>query len=137
MRKLLWLVAAAAAAGCDRSTPPPVVYVLERSVRDTLPLTLRVDEDDCRHLLTGGEIAFAGTGEFRSRYDIERHCPGQPVASVPLGTHGLVTVRQDTAIFMDSLNAESGRGRITADSVTVEGPLHRLIYLRRFADRDR
>lgn len=128
------LVLALSAAGCGGSGEG-TVFRLVRSASDTLPIRLMVEES-CLTDLDSATVVFDRRGEYRSVFHIRRRCsnsPGRP-EHILEGTEGSVTVRNDTAFFRDSLANPAGFGVLTADSLIVQGPSHRLIYVRQFSN---
>lgn len=124
------LALALSAAGCG-GPGEGTVFRLVRSASDTLPLRLLVEES-CLTDLDSATVRFHRRGEYTSVFHIRRRCsdsPGQP-EHILQGTEGMVAIRNDTAFFQDSLANPAGFGVLTADSLIVQGALHRLIFVR-------
>jgi hypothetical protein len=122
----LLIVACTACVESDSS----VTYKLARAGQDTLPFVLRADSS-CIHTLEGGAVEFPGDKSYRSSFDIVVRCSNGTKPPTPdIGTEGAVKSSGDTIIFLDAAGKETGRGLLTPDSLVVQGPLHRLTYLR-------
>lgn len=121
---------AGAVAACSSAPEPATRYLLVEASGDTLPQQLQEDERGCAHVLHGGEVVFTGDGQYRSSFDIRVTCPGNPAfPRNSVGTEGSVELLGDTVRFMFE-EGETGRGRLTADSLVVWGAQRDLVYLR-------
>lgn len=135
IRRMTFLLACTAVAGCGDGSPPApdtaaARYELARSARDTLPLVLE-QADGCRVILTGGRVEFLADARYRSIFDIERRCANAPPEAVrDPGGVGTVRIAGDTAFFADTAGHPAGSGVLTGDSLVVQGRLHTLIYRR-------
>lgn len=108
-----------------------VRYDLERADGRILPAFLGVGRGGCMRLLQGGTVSFDGRNGFRATYDIREQCNDSTRALPDPGTVGTFQVRNDTAFFTDTTGNPTGFGFITGDSLVLQGPAHRLTYLRR------
>lgn len=126
------ILGAALAAACSAPQPAQVSYRLVLANGDSLPYVLRSDaETGCRDVLAGGAIVFEGAGGYSASYDIQRFCADSAALPLPSpGVSGRVEVARDTAFFADSLGRVNGFGLLTADSLIVRSPAHRLVYHR-------
>ena len=75
-------------------------------------------------------VDFDGKGGYSSDYDIRIDC-GDSIATPEIGVTGTFRIRQDTAFFYDVTGRNTGHGRLTGDSLIVQGEAQRLVYLRR------
>lgn len=123
------VLSALSLAACEQALPGGTRYELVTASETELPATLRV-EAGCVHTLYGGTVEMDGQGGYAATYDIRIMCRDSTFRP-DLGATGRFTVRNDTAFFVDSAGVNAGKGRITGDSLIVQGPLRRLVYLRR------
>jgi hypothetical protein len=116
------------AAACEQPDRT-VSYRVARVNGKSLPFTLRED-GACKHWLLEGFIRMPGDGSYSSTFNIDIVCPDSTKDVHDPGIAGTVRSSGDTIYFIDSAGKSAGHGTINADSLVVQGPLHRLTYMR-------
>jgi hypothetical protein len=119
----------AIAAGCSEVESRN--YELVRSRTQLVPITVE-RSSDCTVQLTGGTVALSSDETFTSRFRLESRCTGKPVKPLPdPGVTGDFTISGDSVRFLDTSGKVTGSGRLTSDSLIVDGPVHQLYYVRK------
>ena len=127
---LLPVLALTVAAGCADSAESAARYRIARVNGASLPYTLR-EEGPCQHWLLEGFLNFPGDRTYTSTFNIQIVCPDSTPRPVPdPGISGTVRSSNDTVYFVNSAGMNSGHGISNADSIVIQGRLHRLTYMR-------
>jgi hypothetical protein len=119
----------AALAACSDSAGDSTYTLIGMS---GAPLPVELDGgDDCIHMLVSGIIRITPHDAFRSSLDVEKSCPPRAIERGLISANGQIRdLGGDSVVFIADTGAETGRGRLTADSLKVRGLTDELIFIR-------
>jgi hypothetical protein len=121
-------IVAAVASSCERR-PRDGRYELVYVDRKPVPETLTY-QNNCVIVMMSGYVEVEKQ-TFISHYQIDRNCADGTHHLPDPGTPGKFVVQSSNLTFTDGRGVTTGHGSFRGDTLTVQGPLHELRFIRK------